>query len=56
MPAPSGKPGQKPGNTPGKTPGKSTGQPATEGAQEYQPPTGNEVVKVQTQVGSPEIE
>jgi hypothetical protein len=55
MPAPSGspsgnspgKPGQKPGNTPGKTPGKSQGQPSTEGAQEYQPPTGNETVKVQ---------
>ena len=25
-----------------------TGQPSTEGAQEYQPPTGNETVKVQT--------
>jgi hypothetical protein len=33
---------------PGKTPGKSTGQPGTEGAQEYQPPSGNETAQVQT--------
>lgn len=46
--SPSGKPGQQPGNMPGNAPGKQNGQPGTEGAQEYQPPTGNEAVKVET--------
>ncbi|MEP6669747.1 MAG: hypothetical protein ABJF10_11375 [Chthoniobacter sp.] len=49
MPASTGSPSPgKPGSQPGKTPGKSSGPPGTEGAQEYQPPTGNETVQVET--------
>jgi hypothetical protein len=51
QPGQPGQPDQKPGNTPGKTPGKSSqtpAQPGTEGAQDYQPPTGNEAAQVQT--------
>jgi len=49
MPASTGgPPSGKPGSKPGKTPGKSNGPPGTEGAQEYQPPTGNETVQVET--------